>query len=516
MTSPLGSAGGGSPSSISVGGQPDFGLILQALQASKARKQRQAETALSLVTPGAKFSELSPDAQKSVQRATGRKWQPDEVVSPLPLTQDEAATNRLITGLGLAPNSTLAMGLKGALASKIATGKPGELATPEELTKRQLDAAATAEEERKLGGTVAAAKQTEAEATASEATAFKSAVGKISAAGGAGGTQPELTQAEIAAYQHFNNFVPSQAVSDQFSGLARAEIMKQGVRLAADPNSASFAKVLKPLGVTPADAIGAFALGIGGVLDVAINRKSQLELAAATREGNIAEIAARAMYGSAEDISKRLGGAYSPDFISQVMAGDPKAIGTPAGQMVQRFTSAGFMTALTEQAVKGDPAALSMKQLMDLGRIPQIASNEKLLTQYSNLVQQSLAATLTRTFTGMDRPTEAGDDQKKWDTVQATMMKKTAGVFSTPTGAKGMLPGFLGGNDITITPQGKGTDVPGQAGASDATGTKANDSKIVSDALQALFGNVSAPAQLAVPKKAIPPATPIAPAGGAP
>jgi hypothetical protein len=475
----------------------DMSLIFQALQASRQRKLRQAETALSLVPQGTIFGELSPDQQKSVVRATGRKYQPDEVVSPIPLTADEAATDRLIKGLGLDEGSTLAMGLRGALASKIATGKAGEIATPEQLAERQAAAAEETTRGRELGTAVQKGKLLEAEAAevtgrarVSEAGAFESAVSKLKAStGGAKGGQPEFSQEELAAYQHFNNFIPSQPIADQLTGQARAEVMKQALRLAADPDSASFAKILKPLGVTPSDAIGAFALGIGSVLDVAINRKAQMELIAATNKGQASEIAAKALFAAAEDISKRMGGAYSPTFIAQVMEGDPKMIATPAGQMVQRFTSSGFTTALTELAVKGDPAALSMKQLLDVARIPQIASNEKLLAQYSNLAQNSLAATLTRSVTGLDRPMEAGKEQQMWDAVNTIMMRKTAGVFAE----KG---GFLGiGKHLEITPEGGALEAQRKAevfqSLPDATRKRMEDSKIVDETLRALFGDIT-------------------------
>lgn len=480
MTNPLATAGAGSPPTVNVGGGPDFSLVFQALLASRARKQRQAEESLGLVPQGATFKELSPESQKQVVRATGRKWQPDEVVSQIPLTPDEAATSRLIKGLGLDPSSTLAMGLQGALAARIATGKPSDIATPEQLSVTQETAAATGR-----------AGLSKAQADEAQAGAFKSAVGKLKTAGQGGATaaQPEFTQEELAAYQHFNNFVPGQAVADQLTSQARAEVMKQALRLAADPDSASFARILKPLGVTPSDAIGAFALGIGSVLETAINRKAQIDIAAAQSKGAISEIAAKALFGTAEEISKRMGGAYSPSFIAAAMEGDPKVLATEEGKLVQRFTSAGFFTSLTELAAKGDPAALSMKQLLEIARIPQIASNPQLLGKYSNLAQDALASTLTRTFTGMDRPTEEGKEQQAWDAVQAMLWRKTAGVFSYDKDKiLGVSIPFTG--DLNITPQGGALEEQTRQRAyealPDATKTRMEDAKIVEETLKAL------------------------------
>jgi hypothetical protein len=485
MTSPFANVGSGSPPTISVGGQPDYGVIMQALLASRARKQRQAENSLGLVEPGAKFSDLAPDAQKQVQKATGRKYQPDEVVSPIPLTGDEAAINRLVQGLGI-EGSTLAIGLRSSLAAKIASGRTGAIANPDELQQEEKVAAGNVQTELlKQPG-----QQSEARARSAEAGAFESAQGKLKNVGGS--TEPAaLSQEELAAYQHFNNFVPSQAVADQLTGQARSAVMKEALRLAADPNSTSLAKALAPLGVTPADAIGAFALGIGSTLDTALQRKSALEIAQAKSQGDAQEIALRALYGSAEEISKRLGGAYSPTFIAKVMEGDKKSIESPAGQLVGRFVSAGYTTALTELGTKGDPASISLNQLLQVARIPQIASNEDLLSKYSNLAQSALASTLTRTFTGMDRPSEQGPQQQTWDAINGSMMKKTAGVFN-----KDYFLGFIpkpGG--MTITPQGKEADQQAAQGrmdaVPDATKQTMRDKQIVDDALQAILGQAS-------------------------
>ena len=253
--------------------------------------------------------------------------------------------------------------------------------------------------------------------------------------------------------------------------------------MVSDPESTTLAKVIAPFGISAADAIGSFALGVGSVLETAISRKAAIDIAAIENRGKLNELAAKALFGTAEEISKRMGGAFSPAFIAQVMEGDPKALATDAGKLVQRFSSSGYHTALTELATKGDPASLAMSQLLEISRIPQIASNEKLLAQYSNLAQEALASTLTRTYTGVDRPTEPGEQQAMWDATQQLMRKKTAGVFAKDYWLS-IIPHPEG---MQITPEGPAADATRQAALPEAQKRRVADEQIITDVLKAVL-----------------------------
>lgn len=450
MTSPLtaGLPGGipAAPTQVIGGGglEQNLPLIVQILAQSAARKQRKAEEAVTNIPEGVPYGSLTPDQQKAYARATGvRDLKPETIVRPLPATSEEATLGRLMNSLGIDPGSTAGIGLRSALAGKTATGAPHAPTTPEGLA---AETAASADI---------------ASARATEAKTFKGAVQRTTAA--APGQNVDYTPGELAAYKRFNDFVPSEPIANQLTGQARAEVMKQALRVASDPNSTTWAGLL-PEGVKPADVIGGIALGAGDIIASGINRRNVVEATAAQE-------AARALYGAAEAASKAMGERYSPQFIAAVMQGDPKAINTDAGQMVSRFLSAGFMSSLTELATKGDPGAIAMQRLLELGRIPQIASNEGVLAQYSNLTREMLASSITRAHLGYERPEEPGDSQKLWDKYNASIRKQMGGMFDT---------NFWGSLRI------KGADQPG---AVPEQSQQEKDAGLLSTSLQALFGD---------------------------
>lgn len=433
MTNPLAAAlagaGGGAGPVVQTGGSgldQTFALILQSLQASKARKDRQAATALGQVAPGTKFADLSPDAQKSVSRATGRTWHPDEVVNPIPASADEASIDRIMNQLHIDPKSTLGVGLKLSYARKSATGAAAPLETVAGATAdtQTGDIVAGANLSRATSLESGLAKQ-KAGTTSTPASLPQKGNTLQSGAGAAAPSvpaTPQYTPDELSALQNFNGFVPSEPIANQLTGQAKTTVMAQALRIAGDPNSATWATLL-PNGVTPADVIGGVGLGLGQILESGISKRNITE-ASAQVEAN------RAIWGVAEDVSKAMKGAYAPPFIVAVMSGDPKVSATPAGQMVRRFLDAGFMTGLTEQAAKGDPGMIALTHLMELARVPQIAGNQDLLAEYSNLIRTSVAGSITRTHLGYDRPAQPGTQQRVWDLYNASILKKVAGTFS--------------------------------------------------------------------------------------
>lgn len=463
MTSPLSAPPGGipaAPTQVVGGGGLDLSLIVQILAQTAAKKQRKAEEAVQGIPEGVPYGQLTPDQQKQYARATGVKdLKPDTIVRPLPATSPEATLGRLKRSLGIGVGSPLDIGLTAAMAGQVATGAPHALTTPEGLTS---EAAASAD--------VASARRV-------EAGSFRSATDKAAAA--PVGANVEYTPSEIAAVKRFNDFVPSEPIAAQLTGQTRAAIMKEALRVASDPNATSWAGLL-PSGVKPADVIGGIALGAGDIITSGANRRNIIET-------TYAQEAARALYGAAEAASKSMGGRYSPDFIAHVMQGDAKAIDSPAGQMVSRFMDAGFMAALTEAGTKGDPGSIAMQRLLELGRIPQIASNEEVLAQYSNLLRQVLAGSITRAHLGFDRPTESGDSQKLWDQYNAAIGKQMGGLFRTSAQF-----GPFGGN-LTI----EGANQP--FGTEPAKTQQQRDSELLSQSLQAIFGDSTGRAGPTIP-----------------
>lgn len=421
MTSPLTAPPGGIPGAptqvISGGGIDSFmPLIMQILAQSAQRKQRKAEEAVAGIPEGTTYGTLTPDQQKAYRRATGVKdLAPETVVRPLPANSEEAQLTRLQESLGIARGSTADIGMRSAMATRVATGSPHGLTTP-----------AGIEAETRAGTDMSVASADIASARRSEAGSFKSATDKMSAA--TPGQNVEYTPAELAAYQNFNKFVPSDPIAAQLTAQTRAEVMKQGFRLASHPESATWATLLPP-DVSAADVIGGIALGVGDIITSGINRKNVVAATYAQEE-------ARALFDVAGKVSTTMNGRVSPTFVAAVMQGDPKAINTPAGQMVSRFMDAGFVANLTEMAAKGDPVSNIQTRLLELSRVPQISGNERLLSIYSNLFREMEAGKFARRDLGYDITdvTPDGPEAKAWLARQAQYVKQMGGLFQTGAG----------------------------------------------------------------------------------
>lgn len=420
-------------------------VILAALQASQARKQRQAENTTEAIAPGTTADALTPDQQKAVKRARGHKLAPGEMVNPLP--GQEGELERILTRI--APlGSSLRASFDIARAKQISTGAASSLTTPTGLAADVAGGEATSVASRDV-----------AQAKGKVAARYKSATERQMAG------ETDFSPADLTALQTFNSFVPSQPVADQLSGQGRSEIMKQALRVARDPDSSSWVKLM-PEGVKPSDVIGGVALGVGSMMLEGFQQQGQANLAKATR----ASEAEKALFGVAEDVSKKMGGKYDPTFIAAVMQGNPQALNTPAGRMISRFMDAGFFAGLQEAAVKGDPGAAAMKSLLEVAHIPQLAGNESLLANYSNLFRELTAATFTRSALGYDRPKEKGDQQIIWDNYNRAIAKQMGGLFQ---------PHFFGSMTIDNT-QNAGVPKPQEE--------KANDQDIAKQALDALYG----------------------------
>lgn len=496
----------------------DMGLIMQVLAQARARKMRQAETALGLVAPGATFKELNPELQKQVMKATGRKYLPDEVVSPMPISQDEASLKSLMKGLGIAPNSTLGMGLLGAQASKIATGKPSDIATPGQMAVTQEAAAAKgraglvtargeearapleqqtlatkgktelskAKLEEEMMPTVAEAVKTKGRTEVSEARAgetmarsYESALAKLKAGTGTS----EFTPDELAAFKKANDFVPSEAIASQLEGQTRSEVMKHALKIVGDPNSSGLTKIMAPFGVSPADAIGGIALGMGSMLETAISRKAAIDVAKIEAQVDAGKEARKARLDVSTTVSKGMGGV-DPLFVEQVLAGNPKAINTDLGRAVLKYANSGFHVAMVDQAQKGNPTAALNTKLLEIARVPGVANHPELLEGYSNLVRKGFLTGLVDTYAGYERPKEPGKAQKNWDARMVEMDKKMGGVFSTDA-ISAWLPGGDTGTEISAP----GAE-PEPEKLPAAAAQKKKDTSIIQETMDAIFGAV--------------------------
>lgn len=456
MSSPFSNLSIPSPPVVNTGGgglQDMLPMIMQMLQNSAQRKMRQAENTVGAIEPGRTAGSLTEQERKALKRARGKKVDPNSVVNPL--EGEEGELSRSMSRLGITQGSSLWEGLMTGRAARLATGSPHALTTQQGLTDEQ---SATA--------TQAATGRTVAEVGNQQAQSLKTGNQKITEGKGV----DSLSEPEVLAYQRFNDITPSEGMAKSLEGSTKMAVMKEALRVANDPDSATWAKLMPP-DVKPADVIAGIALGVGPMMLEGFQQRGQQALARSTR----ASEAEKALYGVAEDVSKKMGGRYSPIFIAAVMSGDPSVSNTPAGLMVQRFLDSGFYAGLMDTALKGDPGALAMKQLLEVAHIPQLAGNENLLAQYSNLLRGSMANSLTRAFMGVDRPSERGKDQNDWDAANKAIAKQMGGMFGT---------NWLGNLQVKKEPVG-----------SEAESTEKErppDKDIAREALEALYGPLGA------------------------
>jgi hypothetical protein len=420
-------------------------LAIQVLGQAKARRQRQAENAVAAIPEGATKGELTKGQQKALRRATGVKDLADETVVK-PYTGEEGELNRLMGKLGIAPNSALGINLAATRAGRLASGGVQQLTSPAGLQS-------TAEANTSVSA-----------AGAVRAGEFERATRKLAA----GTESRNLSESELVATRSFLDFVPSEATANQLTGQVRGYVMSEALRIAKDPNSVSWARIL-PAGVKPADVIGGVALGVGGIIQSGIDQ-ANITKANAGRE------AIQALYSVATEVSKAMGGRFSPDFVAAVMQGSGEAIDTPAGQLVSRFMDAGFTAGLMTAAQKGDPAFAAMEQMLNLARVPQISGNEETLATYSNLFRDYIANGLTRKWLGYDRPKAPGEQQQVWDQFQQSVRKQMGGTFK---------PGWLLDPGISEEP------LPGDEAAAPDRGEQ--DRLLTEQALQAIFGGSAPP-----------------------
>ena len=444
----LAGAGGGGGGTVSAAENPlasYLPIIARILEQSKMRKQRAAEEAVSLIPAGTKWEDLSPQQQQAYKRATGVMLKPGQDVVPLP-PSPLTSFDETLKKLGIPPDSTAGMGLRTALVRREATGQASGPTTQSAIAAETGTADDVATAERIQAGQ------------------FKTATQKVAAA--APGATASLTEGEDAAYQHFNNFIPSESVAKDLTAQTTAEVMKQALRVAAHPDSASWASLLPP-DVKPSDVIGGIALGVGGIIESGVERKNIIATHAATT-------AIDAITRVATKVSEDMHGAYSPDDVKAVMSGDPKMLKTPAGQMILRFMQAGFLAGITQASGKG--SATLTARLLTLARDPKIASDQSLLSSYSNAMQEQWVSENTRALMGRDR-NPAGDPE--WDQVADSFRKQTLGVFKSGVG------GILGiGSHMTITP-----NAPSAAAQGDTT---SSDAKLLEQSLRALFPDSTA------------------------
>lgn len=455
------------PTQVIGGGLQDYlPLILQSLQASAARKQRKAEAAIGTFEEGLTVDKATPDQLNAYKRATGidpKTLAPGTPLRPLPSTDSGQVLKRSMDAAGIAPTSALGMVMLNTQAAGAATGAPHPLTTPGGLTAEAQAGELTAQ------GNVAVAG-----ARRTQAQDYERAVSRVSRLpAGQNIEEAKLTPGELTAYQSFSNFVPSQPIADQLGGQAKGAVMRSALELAAHPDSASWASLFP--GIKPADIIGAWALGIGSTLDIGLSRKAQLEVTTA-QEG------IRALMDAAKEVLKDTKLPLSPVFIGQVMEGNPEALKTPAGQLAWQTMNKGWEAALIQQSEKGNPRMLAIKQLMELARVPQIASNPDLLSKYSNLVQENLASAMNETFGIQDNPANHKE-----------MMKRTAGVFDY-----NWFRNFIPGKDaMQVTPANQPNPQEQRQQA---------DSALIAQAVQAAIGAVNQP--VTPDATATPPGTP--------
>lgn len=389
------------PTQVLGGGIQDYlPLILQALQASAARKQKQAEQAMQSFPEGTKYGDLTPEQQKAYQRATGVKNSPPNmVIRPLPSSDPGQVLARSMSAAGIDPGSALGISMLHGQAAQAATGAPHPLTTPAGM-------AAEAE----TGGVNAQTGLSLAQARGTQAADYRRAVSKVSnLPAGQNIEEAKLTPGELTSYQTFSNFVPSEPIAAQLGGQAKGAVMKSALELAAHPDSASWASLFP--GIKPADIIGAWALGIGSTLDIGLSRKAQIEV-------TTAQEAVRALMDSAKEWIKDAKLPFSPAFIGQIMEGNPEALKTPAGQLAWQTMNAGWDAAMNEQATKGNIHMIAIRELKELLKIPGLANNEEAINKYGNLIQDNIASAILESRGVEDNSTN-----------HAIARKKTAGVF---------------------------------------------------------------------------------------
>lgn len=503
MTAPFGGQqiGAGSPPVIQTP-QPDIqgylALAMEVMARTRQYKLQQAAEAVRQIKPGMSYGSLTPDQQKALRRATGRKdFQPGEIITPHTvesfLTEmgmgavggkstsmqgapaGTAQTFARPQGTPEAPADALASNLGLTFLAQRATGAARPLSTKTTLTSE-----AQATEDRSLAG-------------ASVAALGRRAVERLNQ-----GAKPEdLTAPELIGFNSVLGFVPSAPIAEQLTAQQRAKVMEYGIKILQNPESSSIATLLQPYGVKVGDVIGAFANGMGQTVVEAMQGMN-IER---NKNASIQDVVARATANIAEAVGKDIKFASAAEII-RVMNGDPTILNTRKGRAIAQFMAAGFDASLADAALKGDPSAIAIQRMTEIMRIPQIAGNEKALAQVTNMVRGQIADIFVRAQLG-PRPDLPSDDQKRWDAAWSKMVQSMGGVFDT----RSVL--LLFGGRINVPPQG-----PGGATTGPASMGGQNDLQAMQDFLQRI-GAAANPNQApgSVPSPA-PTATPPVPAQG--
>lgn len=428
MTAPFGGQ------QISAGSQPVvqtpgtdlqgyIALALEVMARTRQHKLTQAQEAVKQIKPGVPYAALTPDQQKAVRRATGRKdFRPDEVITPHSV--ETFLTDAGITSLG-GGKPTMA-----AAPDATATALPGQNPGPPEDLASNLGLTFLAQRAGANPRSVTTRAALEAESRASEdkaqtgasvATLGRQAMDRLKQ-----GAKPEdLSAPEMIGFQAVMGFVPSAPIAEQLSATARAKVMEAGIRFLQSPESSSIATLLRPYGVNVGDVIGAFSTGIGQTVIEAM-QGANIER---NKNASIADVVARATANIAEDVGKKVKFASAAEIIA-VMNGDPRIINTPKGKAIAQFMAAGFDASMAEAALKGDPSGIAVERAIEIMRIPQIAGNEKALSQVLNMVRGQIADVFTRSQLG-PRPQAPGQDQQRWDGVWSKLLQQMGGVFGT-------------------------------------------------------------------------------------
>lgn len=450
MTAPSFPSSGGV---VQVGGggfnmQEMLPVILQMLAQSRARKDNQAQTALGAIPPGATYGSLTPDLQRAYARATGRKPGANDVVSPI--TNPQQVFTNTLQGI-LARDPAMAQNLATTFGIHMATGRDQPLMTPgaaNDMTSANVASAAntrTLTEGARSAMAKIAANQplTEADVLAMSTvlpsgatpgeTMGREAAGRATQRVAPGLADRQVadnslktqltteaqgalqatrdgrtpTNAQLMGSQAILELVPSEPISRQLTADARTQVIRQAAGFLADPNNSSLRTIFREMGMTVTDAMGAAVAGIGSFLDQGLSRRNII----INNAGQAQNIAEKAAFDVAEQISERMNGRFSPQEIRRVMQFGVGRDTGPQGnrdRAISSFLQAGFDSALMTNTIAADPAMQLFKTMQEVARNPRIAGNDQLMEGLNRSAMSIISSSLAdRIFDQL--PTESRD-----------------------------------------------------------------------------------------------------------
>jgi hypothetical protein len=338
--------------------------MMQLAEIMRRNKMQQGQNLLGLAQPGQTIADiLTPDMAR---RVLGKNYNPSQVIKPetIDTASDKLGVQFLKTvkdnpaALDAAqPGDVLSIG-----ATIVANQKMG-VAGP--TTPTALKSQAQAAQSKAAASAVSSASVLDLVKQGTES--FKNAAPKTRAAMGQ----------KLAFGQSEQNLV-----SEELNAQLQAEVTKEGIKFAADPNTHPWGKQLRQLKIDPTAALAAAGTGMlslmGQIGQMAVDEaqgKIQMSVARANRETAMLEAMSRVDNDWADRMSQAVGGKLPPSVILQVMRTPrekvPKenlAAYDAAAGLINQASASAYKVLIADAYRKGNPAVAGIESLFNVAK----------------------------------------------------------------------------------------------------------------------------------------------------